>query len=222
MKNGSHAATKARLLAAAAELFAQKGFHGTTVRDIAERAKVNVAAGNYHYGSKKDLYLEVLSEKFALIKQQIEATGSAVRPGAFDGLKRPQLLRLLRARLGVMVEMFAGGDNNLHAQLMMREAADPSEALPVIVSELINPLVDDSREIVRRLRPELSRRQVDNVVFSMTGQVQFYRFMMPLLLRMLGLESYSKKFLREIADHVFEFSIGGMDRIAAASRKGKA
>ena len=41
-------ATKHRLLAAATELFAEHGFHGTTIRDIAARAGVNVAAGNYH------------------------------------------------------------------------------------------------------------------------------------------------------------------------------
>jgi len=38
--------TKDRLLTAAAELFAERGFHRTTVRDIAARARATVAAGN--------------------------------------------------------------------------------------------------------------------------------------------------------------------------------
>ena len=68
--------TKDRLVAAATTLFAERGFHGTTVRDIAELADANVAAGNYHYGSKKALYLEVLREQFAGIRANIRAGGA--------------------------------------------------------------------------------------------------------------------------------------------------
>lgn len=49
-----------RLLHAASELFARTGFRGATVRDIAQSAGANVAAANYHFGSKEALYLDVL------------------------------------------------------------------------------------------------------------------------------------------------------------------
>ena len=64
--------TKDRVITAATTLFAERGFHGTTMRDIAERAGVNVAAGNYHYGSKKALYLEVLRAQFADIRAMLD------------------------------------------------------------------------------------------------------------------------------------------------------
>lgn len=214
-------ATKTRLLAAAGELFAERGFHGTKVRDIAQRARVNVAAGNYHFGSKKDLYLEVLREKFGLIRTQIEAMGAGFADGTLERASRPTLLRLLRARLDVMVAMLLGEEPNLHAQLMMREMADPSEALPVIVREFIQPLVDEVAQIVARLRPDLSRRQVDLVVFSVNAQVQFYRFMRPMLLPMLGLRGYGPAFLRELADHVYAFSIGGLESVGRKARGGR-
>ena len=67
--------TKDRLLTAAAELFAERGFHRTTVRDIAARARVNVAAGNYHYGSKRALYLAVLRAQFADVRATLRARG---------------------------------------------------------------------------------------------------------------------------------------------------
>ena len=57
--------TRTRLLEAGAALFAAQGFHGTTVREIAERAGVNLAAGHYHFGSKRELYLEVFRAHFA-------------------------------------------------------------------------------------------------------------------------------------------------------------
>jgi AcrR family transcriptional regulator len=48
--------TRERVLEAAIWLFAARGFHATSVRDIAEAARVNVAAINYHFRSKDDLH----------------------------------------------------------------------------------------------------------------------------------------------------------------------
>src|SRR3954453_12160787 len=52
--------TRKRLLEAAGEVFADKGFKAATVRDICCRAGANVAAINYHFGDKERLYAEVL------------------------------------------------------------------------------------------------------------------------------------------------------------------
>ena len=91
--------TKDRLVAAATTLFAERGFHGTTVRDIAERAGANVAAGNYHYGSKKALYLEVLRAQFAEVRALLDAQGANPAPAAFARLDRDALTRILRTRV---------------------------------------------------------------------------------------------------------------------------
>jgi len=55
-------ATKTRLLEAAGEEFADKGFGGATVRAICARAGANVAAINYHFGDKERLYIEAVIE----------------------------------------------------------------------------------------------------------------------------------------------------------------
>ncbi|MFO7936201.1 MAG: TetR/AcrR family transcriptional regulator [Kiritimatiellia bacterium] len=52
-------ATKERILLAAAELFAQHGYHATTHQMMSDKAGVNIAAINYHFGSKEKLYLKV-------------------------------------------------------------------------------------------------------------------------------------------------------------------
>lgn len=57
--------TKLKIMQAARELFAAQGFEGTSIRDIAKAADVNVASVNYHFSSKDNLILEVLRQGYA-------------------------------------------------------------------------------------------------------------------------------------------------------------
>ncbi|MDA3646536.1 TetR family transcriptional regulator [Saccharopolyspora indica] len=59
------AATKQALLQAASELFAERGFNATTVRDVAARAEVNQALLFRYFGSKQELFAAVLGHKSA-------------------------------------------------------------------------------------------------------------------------------------------------------------
>ena len=219
MKETSARATKDRLLAAAAALFAERGFHGTKIRDIAARAKVNLAAGHYHYGSKKALYLAVLRAQFAEIRAILAARGATRSPGELARLGRRELMELLRARVKVMLEMLLGPPPGLHGTLMQREMCDPSEALPVIVEEFVRPVMREMEEIVAQLVPGLDRKTVERCAISVAAQGYFYRSVMPAMLLMLGEPAYPRGFGRELADHVAEFSLGGMERLAPAPRR---
>ncbi len=59
-KTKSLAGTKETILVNAAEIFLEHGYHDTTVRMIAQKAGVNQALINYHFGDKEALYLEVI------------------------------------------------------------------------------------------------------------------------------------------------------------------
>src|SRR5436309_9961444 len=206
--------TKDRLLAAAAALFAERGFHRTTVREIAARAGVNVAAGNYHYGSKKALYLEVLRAQFAEIRALLRARGASRPASELARLSRAQLAALLRARVNVMLDLLLGPPPGVHGTLMQREMCDPSEALPVIVEEFIAPMLGEMREIAAHMEPRLDAESVERCVFSIIGQALFYRFTLPALRLLDGLPARSRGITRDLADHITEFSLGGMERRA--------
>ncbi len=62
--------TPERILDAAERLFALRGFHGVSVREITSGADVDVALVNYHFGSKMDLYTEVLTRRSQLLNQE--------------------------------------------------------------------------------------------------------------------------------------------------------
>ena len=211
--------TKDRLVAAATTLFAERGFHGTTVRDIAERAGANVAAGHYHYGSKKALYLEVLRAQFAEVRALLDAQGASPAPAAFARLDRDALTRILRTRVRVMLEMLLGPPPGVHGTLMQREMVDPSEAMPVIVAEFIRPMFEEMYDIVAHLAPGLDRGSVERCVHSVIGQGLFYRFTRPALLEMLAIDEYPRTLAAELTDHITDFSLGGLERLAA--RRGR-
>jgi TetR/AcrR family transcriptional regulator, regulator of cefoperazone and chloramphenicol sensitivity len=211
--------TKDRVIAAATALFAERGFHGTTMRDIAERAGVNVAAGNYHYGSKKALYLEVLRAQFAEIRTTLE-TRRVNRPESeLRHLSRRELVALLRARIRTMLDILIGPPPSPNATLMQREMCDPTEALPVIVEEFIRPIMGEMGSIVAHVAPELEPDAVERCVRSVAGQALFYSFVTPAMLVILGLPAYPRGFARELASHITAFSLGGMERLANSGRR---
>src|SRR6185295_7644595 len=95
-------ATSDRLLAAATDLFARRGFHATSIREIAEQAGANVASGHYHYGSKRGLYLQVLRDQFARVRASFDRFGHVPPARELKRLPRKQLIALLERRIAAM------------------------------------------------------------------------------------------------------------------------
>lgn len=73
-------ATKARIHQAALELFADKGFHGTGVAEIGERAGVQRGSLYFHIGSKEELLWEVIRPNFAEILEMAESIAASDLP----------------------------------------------------------------------------------------------------------------------------------------------
>jgi hypothetical protein len=67
--------TKEKILEEANKLFASNGFSGTSIREIATQADVNIAAVNYHFKSKENLYWEVFEFNYSLIENEIAKIG---------------------------------------------------------------------------------------------------------------------------------------------------
>jgi AcrR family transcriptional regulator len=67
--------TKQKILEVADSLFAKNGFEGTSVRDIATMADVNLAAINYHFKNKENLYWKVFDYNYEIIQSGIEEVG---------------------------------------------------------------------------------------------------------------------------------------------------
>jgi AcrR family transcriptional regulator len=219
----SSPATPARLLEAAAELFAERGFERTTIRDIALRAGANVAAGHYHFGSKRDLYLEVARAQFGEVSARLSARGSAPSEEELARAPRAALERVLAVRIETMLEFLLGPPPSPQGAIMQREMCDPTDALPLIVREFVLPQKEATARLVARLAPHLSRREVERCVFSIVGQMFFLRQMLPILPQLLGAGALPRGFVQEAASQVARFSLAGIEGLeAAARRRGRA
>lgn len=210
--------TKQRLLAAAGPLFAERGFAATTMREIADRAGVNLAAANYHFGSKKDLYVAVLRDQFAMIRGELERRGGAPPSGSPRRLSRRALEAVLAARCRILLDFVLGPPPSLHGALMQREFTDPTEALPVVLDEFVRPMFAEMAALVAQLEPTLSPEAVQRCTFSCVAQVVFYRFAMPAVLGVLGTTAYPPDFASHTAEHISAFCLGGLDRAGRKSR----
>jgi AcrR family transcriptional regulator len=74
------AGTRDALLAAGAELFAERGYDGVPVAAIAQKAGVNKAMISYHFGGKRKLYMAIVSATFGEIVAGVERLADSSRP----------------------------------------------------------------------------------------------------------------------------------------------
>lgn len=214
--------TKARVLSAATALFAARGYRATTVRDIAARARVNVASGHYHFGSKKTLYLEVLRRQFAAVRETLEARGGSSDATALSRLSRSALEDRFRARVQIMLDLQIGPHALPHPALLQREMSDPTEALPIIVREFMTPIIAEMAAVLRQLAPSLSEEEVEHCCLSVAGQAHFYFTVRPALLKRWGVKAYPADFTARLAEHITAFSLGGIDRVVRRrTRRGR-
>jgi AcrR family transcriptional regulator len=199
--------TRARLLDAAREVFSQNSFQGATVREICRRADANVAAVNYHFGSKEGLLAEALnfSQLAALQKANVQA----------DECPKIRLRLFLRDFMLLLLD-----EKNASSQcrIMARELADPTPALDQIVSEAIAPLHEFLGKILREIvGDKVGETELRRCVYSIFGQCQFYRHSHPVLQRLHPKLRYDHKEIEAIAEHIAEFSLAGIKQMAKKS-----
>jgi AcrR family transcriptional regulator len=63
--------TKGKILTTATQLFARNGFDGSSIREIAAVAGVNLSAVNYHFKNKENLYISVFKNNHQWLDEQI-------------------------------------------------------------------------------------------------------------------------------------------------------
>src|SRR6201996_5392529 len=145
--------TRTAILAAAERLYADRGFGDVTLRDIVAEANVNLAAVNYHFGSKDELIAELfVTRSLALNKERLRDLREAEEAGG----GRADVADVLRALVGPTLRGCLGPENerSTPARFMIRVSI---EAVPAI-RRIRNREIDHLRKFIAAMRRSLPDR----------------------------------------------------------------
>ncbi|MBA7636473.1 hypothetical protein ES703_44093 [subsurface metagenome] len=196
-----------RLLDAAENLFAEKGFDGTSIREITSQAKCNLAAVNYHFGGKEKLYSEVFRRRMIAMRD-VRIAGIEEVMSQTD--HEPTLEELIRGFATAFIEpLIDQSSGRRFMKLMVREMSDPRLPRKMFVEELAAPTLSALGKAMSKLYPGLDQRKIVLSIMSIVGQlVQVIR-----LNEMFDLEDFvgaPAPTLAEMVDHIVEFSTAGI------------
>jgi AcrR family transcriptional regulator len=193
--------TAMRLLEAAGEEFAEKGFEGATIRSICARAGANLAAVNYHFGDKETLYLR------AVIEAHRCGVDMDHRPEAEARPVEEELRGLIRHFLSNILSIETDG---WHHRLMLREMVRPTVASETLVREVIRPKFQGLLSIVDRIRPGMDDRNRHAFAFTVIGQCLHYRMGRSIAERLIGREAFQDLDLEFLSNHIADVSLAAL------------
>jgi AcrR family transcriptional regulator len=189
--------TRDRILSTALDLFGERGFTGVSIRDIASRAKVNVAAISYHFGGKAALYR-------AVAQHVIDGIESRVRSRAGALIEAPPsdpaaALMALETLVETVVDVIVGPPEMRRvARFVIREQMQPTAAFEILFGTMsrLHRVACRLFGAAAGLEPEAAETRLR--VFLVLGQVIFLRIAEAAVLRRMAIEHYDERFLAEV------------------------
>ena len=165
--------TRTRILDAAEELFMQHGFEGTSMRLLTAKAGVNLAAVNYHFGSK-DALIE------ALFRRRLDPMNAA-RLAALEKLEtdpagRPLAAEtIIRAFVGESLRMIEdnrnGGRNFI--RLLGRTYTEPAKSIRALIGQMYAPTIERYKTALERALPQMPREELVWRMHFMFGTLSY-------------------------------------------------
>jgi AcrR family transcriptional regulator len=153
---GTQFSTKDRILGAAEELFAQHGFGGTSLRQVTSRADVNIAAVNYHFGSKENLVNEVFRRRMDVMSAERLSRLADARK-EHPGQLEPVLAAFVEPALALAQDRQGGG---AFIRVIARAYAEKNDGLRKFLSEQYGHVLREFGKALAACLPELSKEEL--------------------------------------------------------------
>lgn len=199
--------TKQRILSAAGPIFAEKGYRGSTIRDICEAADVNLASINYYFGDKQKLYIETVKAARQMRLNEYPSSRPQMNLAPEQQLK--EFIRLLLNRL------VATQNAPWQVKLLGREFMEPSEGCRPLVEEFIRPVFSILLTIVNQLVDrKVEQHVLDKIGFSIIGQCLHYRCASEMITMFVGQEDFASYYSSDqLAEHITTFTLGAIEKM---------
>lgn len=206
-KRGDGDLTRARILESAGQLAAECGYANMTSKQVCERAHVNMAAVNYHFGSREGLYAAVLAEAHDRL-----FTLERLRQVLAEGTAREKLSRTLDELLAHL-----HGPRSWHVRVLAREFFSPAGFVDPFLQEKVHP----KARLLRGLLSEITgipqeASQLDCCIASSMGTCMMLIMLDPAFANSLfpNLAEKSASLDQMVKDFIF----AGLDDAAAKWR----
>ena len=196
-----------RIFDAAERLFAEKGYEGTSVREITSAAGCNVAAVNYHFGGKENLYTEVFRRRLRNL-QDIRL--KSIDKVMSEDSAKATLEKLLRAFAHAFLEPFANqSQGRRFIKLMTREMLDQQLPKNMFSDEVIIPTTTALGQALRKLCPELENSKVQFCIHSLIAQLVHVIRIREMFAQAdnTNLPTFD---IAKFIDHIVDFSVAGI------------
>lgn len=199
-----------RILEAAMQLFAARGFAATTVRDIATAAGLNLAMIHYYFGNKEGLYRAILEEKVATVQRVLAEAASS------EGTSRARLERYVRAYAHFLCT------HPHFARILQQEILNGGK----IVQEVFRPQIARNYRMFRGIvedgvrTGEFRAIDVEMTPISVIGMIAFFILAQPLILGVISTGPGQDDFEARLANHTLNLLLNGLLQPANARRSG--
>jgi AcrR family transcriptional regulator len=149
--------SKEKILNVAIKLFAEKGFNGTSIREICKAASVNISMISYYWGGKKELYLGIMEN---LIESQTKFAKTFLDLNSDPSeMSREQQINTLRLIANKMIDFFYSNLTNDLVVFLIKEQQNTKVAprppmlvyLKKLIAALLNKSVDDKEVIFKSI-----------------------------------------------------------------------
>lgn len=201
--------SRLKLLKTSARIFAQKGYTGTSVREIVSAAHMNVSAVSYYFGDKRSLYLstvEYLAKEHLKSFQQDKQLSAQLEK--IDTLTRAQTLALLHTLLNKVIDL--GLDNKMLPleRIFTHAALDSSKELLPLLFSFLEGYHTRPYKIISKLTG-LKEKSVELVIVThvIFGQINFSQCHRIALLHDLGHPGFSATLRKQIKEIVWKNSL---------------
>lgn len=199
----SHFNTKERILHAAEDLFAQHGFAGTSLRQVTSRADVNIAAVNYHFGSKENLVHEVFKHRMdEMSEKRLASLAAAVEKNPTD--LEAILLAFIQPALALTLDRHGAS----FVRVLARAYAEKNDGLRNFLSENYGQVLREFAKAIARCLPELSKEELYWRMDFVAGALTYAMADFGLIKRQPGVSE--KNHCEKAAQHLIKFAQAGL------------
>ncbi len=198
--------TRTALLDCAGELFLTQGFESVSIRQITEAAGTNVAAINYHFNGKTNLFREILGQRL----DEIAFDKMAILKELDEQQPTASLEQILNTYIHSYFDSLQTSSDidRLHL-IIYREMGPDAVASDVVASRLVMPIHQAFQETLLKARPDLDENHASFCASSITGQVLHFIMAREILKAILTPEQ-NQTFIENTVQHITNFSLRGI------------